>query len=123
MVEEFSEDERVSFTIIWIEMRWDCERLGTAWQAKNDKEIKEVGGLDESIAIQVSGAGGFARAGVRGVAAPRVVDGWSGGAGFEDDGFAEVGALGNVSEGVAGGVLEEQGAAKGQAIAAGVFDG
>ena len=59
-VEEFSEDERDSFTINWVEGRWDCERLGVAGQTKNDKEIEEVGGLDETIAIQVPGAGGVA---------------------------------------------------------------
>ena len=56
-VEEFSEDERDSFTINWVVGRWDCERLGAAGQTEDDKEIEEVGGLDESIAIQVARAG------------------------------------------------------------------
>ena len=60
MMEEFSEDERVSFTIIWVVRRWGCERLGAAGQTEDDKEIEEVGGLDKSIAIQVSGARGVA---------------------------------------------------------------
>ena len=63
VVEEFSEDERDSFTINWSEGRWDCERLGVAGQTKNDQEIEEVGGLDEAIAIQVARAGGFTRFG------------------------------------------------------------
>ena len=37
--------------------------LGTARQAKDDKKIEQVGGLDESIAIQVARARGFTRFG------------------------------------------------------------
>ena len=62
-VEEFSEDERDSFTINWVVGKWDCERLGAARQTEDDQEIEEVGGLDEAIAIQVARAGGFTRFG------------------------------------------------------------